>query len=208
MLFRSPNLENVSLASNLLAQLRDLDPLSPAVGKSRADKKPKGWRNLKELVMTGNPLVQGGQQEDTYRRLVVVALVSTTGLIDSRPAERSHGGSPLFDNSTNNLSTRPSPSSRPSQPPKPFSPPVSRLLPSAISPRESGNLSSSPSASLAASSSQKERETLLPGFSQSESSQSVLPTRVPDGSLFQVLCRFRYRPTLPPFRLRDRKSVV
>lgn len=66
-----PNLENVSLAANLLAQLRDLDPLSPAVGRSRADKKPKGWKNLKELVLTGNPLVQGGQQEDFYRRWVV-----------------------------------------------------------------------------------------------------------------------------------------
>lgn len=63
-----PNLENVSFANNSLNQFRDLDPFSPLVGKSRADGKQKGWPNLKELVLKGNPMAQEGSGEAEYQR--------------------------------------------------------------------------------------------------------------------------------------------
>lgn len=63
-----PTLQNVSFASNSLGTLRDLDPLSPTIGKARGDRKVKGWVGLKELVMTGNPMVETGDREAFYRR--------------------------------------------------------------------------------------------------------------------------------------------
>ena len=62
-----PNVENVSLAANLLRNVRDLDSLSPTINPRR-DKKPKGWGKLQELVLTGNPLVGEGEDEVKYRR--------------------------------------------------------------------------------------------------------------------------------------------
>ncbi len=61
-------IENVSFASNSLGKLRDMDPFSPAIGKPRGDGRTKGWPNLRELVLTGNPLVETGAREDHYRR--------------------------------------------------------------------------------------------------------------------------------------------
>jgi len=62
-----PNIQNVSLAANLLRTVRDLDPLSPIINP-RKDKKPKGWGSMQELVLTGNPLVGEGEAEIRYRR--------------------------------------------------------------------------------------------------------------------------------------------
>ena len=62
-----PNLRNISFASNQLTRRKDFDGLSPCVGSARNDKKFKGFRNLVELVLTGNPLVGTGAQEATYR---------------------------------------------------------------------------------------------------------------------------------------------
>ncbi|KAM0756564.1 hypothetical protein T439DRAFT_321275 [Meredithblackwellia eburnea MCA 4105] len=61
-----PNIQNVSFASNNLTRLRDMDPFSPTIGSGKTDK-PKGWKNLKELVMTGNPMVGSGEEEVKYR---------------------------------------------------------------------------------------------------------------------------------------------
>lgn len=65
-----PNLVNVSLASNSLGMIRDVDCLSPAFGKKRRENGPKGWSQLQELVLTGNPLVETGEQHEAYRRCV------------------------------------------------------------------------------------------------------------------------------------------
>lgn len=45
-----------------------MDPFSPDVGKKRNDKKPKGWSKLRELVLTGNPVVHSGGGSTTYER--------------------------------------------------------------------------------------------------------------------------------------------
>lgn len=62
-----PKIENVSFANNSLSQFRDLDPFSPLIGKKRADGNAKGWSNLKELVMTGNPMVETGERALEYQ---------------------------------------------------------------------------------------------------------------------------------------------
>ena len=62
------DIENVSFAGNNLSQFRDMDPFSPHVGKKRNDKKPKGWSKLRELVLTGNPVVSSGGTAATYER--------------------------------------------------------------------------------------------------------------------------------------------
>lgn len=63
-----PNIENVSFAQNRLSNFNNLDPFSPLVGKKRGDKKPKGWKNLKELVMKGNPMCHSAGNEEVYQR--------------------------------------------------------------------------------------------------------------------------------------------
>jgi len=65
-----PHIENVSFANNNLKSFRDMDPFSPLVGKERKDKQPKGWPQLKELVLTGNPIVGSGGQPETYPKCV------------------------------------------------------------------------------------------------------------------------------------------
>lgn len=67
-----PNIENVSFANNRFANFRDMDPFSPIVGKQRNDKKPKGWPNLKELVLTGNPVVHSAGTDTAYQRSVAI----------------------------------------------------------------------------------------------------------------------------------------
>ena len=62
-----PNIRNVSFANNQLSKLRDLDCLSSTVGAARHDKRPKGWKDLAELVLTGNPIVGVGAKEAEYR---------------------------------------------------------------------------------------------------------------------------------------------
>jgi hypothetical protein len=56
-------IENVSFANNQIKHFRDLDPFSPHFGKVRADGKKKGWANLKELILIGNPLVPTEPEE-------------------------------------------------------------------------------------------------------------------------------------------------
>lgn len=51
-----------------------MDPLSPTIGNPRGDKKPKGWKDLRELVLTGNPLVGTGADEADYRMFVLGSL--------------------------------------------------------------------------------------------------------------------------------------
>lgn len=81
-----PNLQNVSFASNSLSQLRDLDPLSPSIGKARRDNQAKGWAALKELVMTGNPMVETGAREGLYRREIARRFPSLQQL-DQQPID-------------------------------------------------------------------------------------------------------------------------
>ena len=65
-----PGILNVSLAGNSLRNMRDLDCLSPHVGKQRTDGQQKGWAQLRELVLIGNPLVVTGTGEAKYKRYV------------------------------------------------------------------------------------------------------------------------------------------
>lgn len=63
----------------MLSHYRDLDPFSPLVGKARSDGKPKGWPKLKELVMTGNPLVKTeGEEAREYQMFVQTSRSSLT----------------------------------------------------------------------------------------------------------------------------------
>lgn len=62
------DVENVSFANNSLSHFKDLDPFSPSVGKIRSDGRKKGWANLKELVMTGNPMAKTeGEEAQNYQ---------------------------------------------------------------------------------------------------------------------------------------------
>lgn len=65
-----PNIQNVSLANNSFKHVRDLDTLSPFTGKQRNDGQSKGWAHLRELVLTGNPMVVTGTGEAKYKRFV------------------------------------------------------------------------------------------------------------------------------------------
>lgn len=92
-----------------------MDPFSPLVGKERKDKQPKGWRNLKELVLTGNPITASGGQPDTYAKCVVVSRSTSSApcrasadpALPSTPAERWLAASPRSASSTRTRSTRP-----------------------------------------------------------------------------------------------------
>ncbi|KAK4054836.1 nuclear mRNA export, poly(A)+RNA binding protein [Microbotryomycetes sp. JL201] len=82
-----PNVENVSFAKNLLSNWRDLDPFSPTVGKTRTDGKPKGWPKLKELVMTGNPMVKTeGDEAHEYQVQMARRFANLTQL-DQKPID-------------------------------------------------------------------------------------------------------------------------
>ncbi|GAA5972358.1 hypothetical protein JCM11641_002422 [Rhodosporidiobolus odoratus] len=81
-----PNIENVSFAANNLSQFRDLDPFSPLIGKERKDKKPKGWSKLKELVLTGNPIIHSGGTTQTYER-EMARRFSTLRTLDQKPLD-------------------------------------------------------------------------------------------------------------------------
>ncbi|GAA5926245.1 hypothetical protein JCM3775_000967 [Rhodotorula graminis] len=83
-----PNIENVSFAGNGIKAFRDMDPFSPLVGKERKDKQPKGWRNLKELVLTGNPVVASGGQPDTYAK-EMARRFATLRTLDQQPIDPS-----------------------------------------------------------------------------------------------------------------------
>ncbi|KAM0793164.1 hypothetical protein ACM66B_000638 [Microbotryomycetes sp. NB124-2] len=82
-----PNIENVSFAHNLLSHWRDLDPFSPTVGKSRTDGKPKGWAKLKELVMTGNPLVKTEGDEAQEYKVQMARRFATLTTLDQQPID-------------------------------------------------------------------------------------------------------------------------
>ncbi|BGP12687.1 nuclear mRNA export, poly(A)+RNA binding protein [Rhodosporidiobolus nylandii] len=81
-----PNIENVSFANNNLSHFRDMDPFSPLVGKERKDKKPKGWGKLKELVLTGNPVVHSGGTVQTYER-EMARRFATLRTLDQKPLD-------------------------------------------------------------------------------------------------------------------------
>ncbi|GAA5834484.1 hypothetical protein JCM9279_004329 [Rhodotorula babjevae] len=83
-----PNIQNVSFAGNGIKSFRDLDPFSPLVGKERKDKQPKGWRNLKELVLTGNPVIASGGQPDTYAK-EMARRFATLRTLDQQPIDPS-----------------------------------------------------------------------------------------------------------------------
>ncbi|GAA5980720.1 hypothetical protein JCM10908_001750 [Rhodotorula pacifica] len=80
------DIENVSFAGNNLSQFRDMDPFSPHVGKKRNDKKPKGWSKLRELVLTGNPVVSSGGTAATYER-EMARRFSTLRTLDQKPLD-------------------------------------------------------------------------------------------------------------------------
>ncbi|GAA6059061.1 hypothetical protein JCM10212_002032 [Sporobolomyces blumeae] len=81
-----PNIENVSFASNRLTLFSNLDPFSPLVGKKRADKKPKGWQNLKELVLSGNPVCHSGGNEGVYQKEMAKRF-ATLRTLDQQPLD-------------------------------------------------------------------------------------------------------------------------
>ncbi|BGP36661.1 nuclear mRNA export, poly(A)+RNA binding protein [Rhodotorula kratochvilovae] len=83
-----PHIENVSFANNNIKNFRDLDPFSPLVGKERKDKQPKGWGQLKELVLTGNPVVGSGGQPETYAR-EMARRFATLRTLDQKPLDPS-----------------------------------------------------------------------------------------------------------------------
>ncbi|BGP52873.1 hypothetical protein JCM8202_003955 [Rhodotorula sphaerocarpa] len=82
------DIENVSFAGNNLSQFRDMDPFSPDVGKKRNDKKPKGWSKLRELVLTGNPVVHSGGSTTTYER-EMARRFATLRTLDQKPLDPS-----------------------------------------------------------------------------------------------------------------------
>ncbi|GAA6004334.1 hypothetical protein JCM10207_000673 [Rhodosporidiobolus poonsookiae] len=81
-----PNIENVSFANNNISHFRDMDPFSPLVGKERKDRKPKGWGNLKELVLKGNPILGSGGTPETYQR-EMARRFSTLRTLDQQPLD-------------------------------------------------------------------------------------------------------------------------
>ncbi|GAA5865493.1 hypothetical protein JCM8547_001263 [Rhodosporidiobolus lusitaniae] len=81
-----PNIENVSFAHNNLSQFRDLDPFSPLIGKERKDRKPKGWSQLKELIMMGNPMIGSGGTTQTYER-EMARRFATLRTLDQKPLD-------------------------------------------------------------------------------------------------------------------------
>ncbi|KAK4704483.1 nuclear RNA export factor, partial [Phenoliferia sp. Uapishka_3] len=81
-----PNLQNVSLAGNNLSRLRDLDAFSPTFGVPRGDKKQKGWKNLTELVLTGNPMVGEGEAQERYR-IEIARRFPTLKVLDQQPID-------------------------------------------------------------------------------------------------------------------------
>ncbi|GAA6007197.1 hypothetical protein JCM11491_003040 [Sporobolomyces phaffii] len=83
-----PHIENVSFAQNRLSSFSNLDPFSPLVGKRRGDKKPKGWSNLKELVMKGNPMCHSGGTEEVYQR-EMARRFATLRTLDQSPLDPS-----------------------------------------------------------------------------------------------------------------------
>ncbi|KAK4058100.1 nuclear mRNA export, poly(A)+RNA binding protein [Microbotryomycetes sp. JL221] len=84
-----PNVENVSFAHNMLANVRDLDPFSATVGKARADGKSKGWPNLKELVLTGNPMVKMEGAEAHEYQVQVARRFARLTTLDQQPIDPS-----------------------------------------------------------------------------------------------------------------------
>ncbi|GAA5916790.1 hypothetical protein JCM6882_004167 [Rhodosporidiobolus microsporus] len=80
------NIENVSFANNNLSQFRDMDPFSPLIGKERKDRKPKGWSKLKELVLSGNPIVNSGGTTQTYER-EMARRFATLRTLDQKPLD-------------------------------------------------------------------------------------------------------------------------
>ncbi|POY71352.1 hypothetical protein BMF94_5664 [Rhodotorula taiwanensis] len=82
------DIENVSFAGNNFSQFRDMDPFSPDVGKKRNDKKPKGWSKLRELVLTGNPVVHSGGGSTTYER-EMARRFATLRTLDQKPLDPS-----------------------------------------------------------------------------------------------------------------------
>lgn len=67
-----PNIVNISLASNSLGRIRDVDCLSAShAQRKNENNKPRGWPGLREMVLTGNPLVESGLRELAYRSYVL-----------------------------------------------------------------------------------------------------------------------------------------
>lgn len=81
-----PNIVNLSLASNRLERVRDVDPISPIHGGGKNNRKPKGWKNLAELVLSGNPCVETGPHEETYR-IEVSKRFSKLRQLDQQPLD-------------------------------------------------------------------------------------------------------------------------
>lgn len=124
-----PNIQNVSLAGNHLKHVRELDCLSPYVGKQKQNGEQKGWQHLRELVLIGNPLVVTGTGEAKYKSEIARRFPQLVQLdqqpFDATVAFNAAAAAP----STSSVTPGLSPAAKRSEGKRPARPPIEFPLP-------------------------------------------------------------------------------